>query len=149
MKKLLALCCFLVTFTSALADKPFNASLVPDIAIFDKTTKITGLTLSIWGENETHGVSLGLVNGTRGDSAGFCWGIVNYADKYTGVLLGAVNYAKTGFAGLQLGLVNVAAGPVSGVQIGLINVIQSTKSFFGEMPKALAPFFILFNWRVA
>ena len=169
---------FGTTFTASAVEKtkPINLSLVPDIAIYKRTQKIEGFTLSIWGENETRGLGIGIVNGTRGDSVGLSWGIVNYADKFTGAQIGAVNWAKKNFVGFQGGLVNCAVGPMtgfqwgavnyaekmkglqlgfvnyaqtaeSGVQVGFVNVIPETKGFFTEFPKTVAPFMILANWR--
>jgi len=164
---------------SASADensKPINLSLVPDVAIHQRTQKIEGFTLSLWGENETHGLGIGFVNGTTGNSVGLSWGIVNYADKFTGAQIGAVNWSKKGFIGFQGGFVNCALGSMtgfqwgvvnyadklnglqlgfvnyaqttgSGVQVGFVNVIHATKTFFGEFPKAVAPFMIIANWR--
>ena len=163
------------SFAWASGDKPFNLSLTRDISIFPHQ-RITGATLSVWGENETHGLSLGFVNGTVGRSAGASIGLVNYADEYTGAQLGVFNWGKRPFEGLQVGLVNYCAEAMTGaqwgvvnytekmsglqvglfnyarvteagVQVGLINVIQANTSFFGEFPKSVAPFMILANWR--
>ena len=99
---------------------PFQASLTPDIAIYPKTAEIHGLSLSIWGENPQQGVALGFVNGSTGDSAGFTFGLFNYADSYTGVSWGLVNYSKVSFVGWQGGiwlpLANVSNGKFTGFQ---------------------------------
>ncbi len=121
MKKILLLSATLVgSLTLQAQDAVFQASLTPDIAIHPRTTEINGLSLSIWGENPQHGVALGIVNGSTGDSSGFTWGLVNYSDSYTGVSWAWVNVNKTSFTGWQDGWVNVAAGEFTGFQSGLI-----------------------------
>jgi hypothetical protein len=158
------------------ADKPFNASLTPDIAIQPTSATVSGLTLSIWGQNQQHSLAIGFVNGTSGDSSGLCIGLVNYGDKYTGVQWGIVNYEKgdflgwqsaavnytdgmfTGFQsgwidyagnlnGFQLGLVNIADQAKAALQIGLVNIIQQNTMWFRELPDALAPGMVIANWR--
>lgn len=161
--------------SSAQATQFFNASLIPNVALFKKTEKIVGVTLSIWGENETQGLALGLVNGMRGDSAGVGFGVLNYADSFTGAQAGIVNWSKTlvgaqvgainfiqvGFTGVQfgginfaerlrgvqIGLVNYAQTSDSGVQVGLVNIMPTTKTFFGGFPGSVAPVMLLANWR--
>lgn len=153
----------------------FNLSAIPNVAIYNSKTRIEGFTLSLWGENEQMSFALGIVNGLPGDSGGFAVGVVNYGGSYTGLLwsavnwtnndllgagvgvvnyvggrmsgaqLGAFNYAGT-MKGLQFGIVNYATTVESGIQIGLINVISSTKSWFGDFPKTVAPFMIIANW---
>jgi hypothetical protein len=153
--------------------KAFQASLTPDIAIQDKGTKIEGVALSIWGENEQTAFAFGFVNGSTGDSAGFSWGLVNYADNYTGVQWAAVNYTKGSFVGwqggmvnladsmkglqwgavniaqsmtgLQLGYVNYAETAQNGVQVGLVNII-SDNEWFSDFPDDLAQGMVLVNW---
>lgn len=170
---------FLMTAVSApvfAAGHPFQASLTPDIAIHSRTARIEGLALSIWGENPQKVLSLGLVNGSTGDSAGFSWGfLLNYADSYRGVHWAMVNFTKgnflgwqhgflnytdqnlkgvqTGFVnyagrvkGLQLGFVNYAEKADTGVQLGLLNLLPQN-SWFREFPDALAPGMVLVNWR--
>ena len=178
MKKLLA--CMVLACTTVggvmAEEKPFQASLTPDIAIYPKTEAIAGLTLSIWGENPQHSLAIGFVNGTSGKSGGLSWGLVGYGDSYKGVQWSIANYMKgdfvgwqgaavnytggrfTGFqsgwvnfagtlSGLQLGLVNIAQKTDDGVQIGLVNVIQENTVWFKEFPNAVAPGMILVNWR--
>lgn len=108
------------------AETPFfQASLTPDIAIYPKTTEIHGLSLNIWGENPQHGVALGFVNGSTGDSLGFTWAFfANYADTYTGVAWSIVNISKTEFTGWQGGLVNYSTGKFTGFQSGWVNYSQ-------------------------
>jgi hypothetical protein len=140
--------------------KPFQASLTPDIAIHSKETRINGFSLNIWGENPQSGFALGFVNGSSGDSVGFCWGLANYTQNYTGVhwswvniakghftgwQYGLFNYADT-FTGLQLAWVNYARTGQSGVQIGLVNIIQENE-WFKNFPKELAKGMIFVNWR--
>lgn len=155
--------------------KPIQLSLTPDMAIFDKHTTIRGLTLSIWGENPQEALALGIINGSTGDSAGFSVGIVNYAEKYRGLMLSAVNYTKSQFSGWQAGLVNYTKGPTKGLQtgvvnyagnlrglqlgavnyadktsgglqIGVINIIPDNH-WFSRFPHEVAPAMIIVNWR--
>jgi hypothetical protein len=160
MKKLFILCALVVSAVAVKADEPFfQASLTPDIAIYDKGTRISGICLSIWGENPQSAFALGFVNGSSGDSKGFSWGLVNYADNYTGVhwsivnvakgtfigwQSGAVNYAKE-FHGLQLGFVNVSENLRNGVQIGFANIALNNP-WFTDFPDKLATGFPFVNW---
>ncbi len=75
MKKIIisfVICVIASAITSSVfaTEKAFQASLTPDIAIHDKTTRIEGFTLSIWGCNPQTSFALGFVNGTSGDSKG-------------------------------------------------------------------------------
>lgn len=161
MKKLLILCALTVSVAAAKADEPFfQASLTPDIAIHDKGTRISGITLNIWGENPQSAFSLGFVNGSTGDSKGFTWSFFcNYAENYTGVAWSLVNYSKGTFVGwqsgavnyakeahgLQLGFVNVAENLKNGVQVGFVNVALNNP-WFKEFPDKLATGFPFVNW---
>jgi hypothetical protein len=176
MKKLLIILTGTLIVTGAMAQtKPFNLSLVPDVAVYDRNERIEGLTLSIWGENPQTSLALGIVNGTSGQSAGLSLALIlNYADSYKGVQWAPINYTADDFLGWQLGLVNYTGGFMkglqtgwvngadhltglqfgfvnyaktaeSGVQIGLINII-SDNQWFSEMPDELAPGMIFVNW---
>ncbi len=80
MKKLLAVLASVVGISTAMAgDEPFQLSLTPDVAIYDRTDRIDGLTLSIWGENPQSSLAIGLVNGTTGNSVGH--GRTRYRDE--------------------------------------------------------------------
>jgi len=155
---------------------PIQLSLTPDIAIVDRAETIKGLTLSIWGENPQRALSLGIANGSTGQSAGVSLGfILNYADDYKGIQWAPVNYTKGDFlgwqagfvnytdgvmkgfqsgwvnyagslTGLQLGFVNYAKTAETGVQIGLVNLIPSN-AWFSELPDELAPGMLFVNWR--
>lgn len=113
--------------------RPFNLSLTPDIAVYDETTEIRGITLSIWGENPQRSFALGLVNGTTGNSAGLAVGILNYADSYKGLQWGVVNYTENDFsgwqggpfAGLLVSAVNYTGGTMKGVQFGAVNMAEN------------------------
>ena len=161
MKKLSIICtlAFAASAMSAGA-AAFQASLTPDTAIQAKSTEIDGLTLSVWGENPQHALSLGFVNGSTGDSSGLSWAfLLNYDDSYKGVQLGLVNYSKEDYLGLQLGCVNAAEGKfkglqwgfvnytenLHGVQIGFINVAENNP-WFTEFPDKLAKGFPIVNW---
>jgi hypothetical protein len=114
---------------------PFQASLTPDVAIYPKSADIRGLSLSIWGENPQQGLTLGIVNGSSGDSAGFTWGVFNYAESYSGVSWGLGNYSKTSFVGWQGGLfffpcvVNISKDKFVGFQEGLFNYAEDFHGF--------------------
>lgn len=176
MKKTMTALAMILTTASALAVQPIQLSLTPDIALFDRTERIEGLTLSLWGENPQTALALGIVNGSTGQSAGLSWAfLLNYADDYKGVQWAPVNYTKGDFlgwqagivnytggamkglqtgtvnyagrlTGLQLGLVNFAETAENGVQIGLINIIPENRWFTG-LPNELAPGMIFVNWR--
>jgi len=86
------------------------------------------------------------------------WGVVNYAESYTGLQLGFVNYASEEIRGVQLGGVNVAmaasglqwgfinyAENLHGVQLGFINIVTENP-WFDEFPDKLAPVFPFVNW---
>ena len=174
-KKFLVLIATCFIAVSANAEKVFNASLTPDIAVHPKTEKIKGLTLSIWGENEQKSLALGFVHGSTGDSAGLSWGLFNYGENYTGVQwalanyntgnfvgwqgafvnytkgsvkglqTGAVNYAGK-MTGLQWGFVNYAETTEDAVQIGLVNIIGDNQKWFEEFPNKVAPAMVFVNW---
>lgn len=161
MKKLVIAVLICLVASSAYAEsKPFQLSLVPDVAIHSKDTHIKGVTLNIWGQNPQSAFALGFVNGSTGDSKGFSWGLVNYAESYTGVEVGLVNYATGNFTGvqsgffnyavklkgLQLGTINYAKTAESCIQIGLINIISQNQWFTG-FPNELAKGMVFVNWR--
>ncbi|HSY16714.1 MAG TPA: hypothetical protein VK815_00200 [Candidatus Acidoferrales bacterium] len=154
-------------------DTPIQLSLTPDIALFPRTTTVHGLSLNIWGENQQWGLTLGLVNGSTGESGGFTWGIVNYADSYRGFQWGVVNISRENFVGWQRGWVNVSQGTFTGFESALVNVSQDTTGFqlgivnyaqkldglqiglanvamnnpwFDEFPSKLARGFPILNW---
>jgi len=130
MKTLLACLTTVLISTGVMAEtRPFNLSLTPDVAIYNRSTTIEGVTLSIWGENQQTSLALGLANGTTGESAGLSVGILNYADNYSGLQWGLVNYTKDDFAGWQGGfffglvgsVVNYTGGTMEGFQAGAVN----------------------------
>jgi hypothetical protein len=152
----------------------FQASLVPEIAIYPKTAEIHGLSLSIWGENPQQGVAIGIINGSTGDSAGFSWGLVNYSESYTGVSFAWVNVNSTSFHGWHYGLVSVAqdefmglqsglifnySKKMTGLQVGLVNYAEElhgvqvglaniaiNNEWFDKFPDQLAKGFPIVNW---
>lgn len=176
MKRLIAVITGLMGVCAVMASQPIQLSLTPEIALFDRSERIEGLALSIWGENPQTALALGFVNGSTGDSAGLSLSfILNYADNYTGVHWAAVNYTENDFlgwqaafvnytggtmkglqtgwvnyagklTGLQFGFVNFAETAETGVQIGLVNLIPSN-AWFKELPDELAPGMIFVNWR--
>ncbi len=180
MKKMVLMICLAVMMaasgTAMAGSKPIQLSVTPEVALFDRNTNIEGLTLSVWGENPQAALALGIVNGSKGNSAGFSWGLLlNYADSYKGVHWAAVNYTKANFlgwqyafinytessmkgiqtgyvnyagqlTGVQLGLVNYAAKAKTGIQIGVINLLPQNRWFSG-LPDELAPGMVFVNWR--
>jgi hypothetical protein len=128
-KHIAGLVAVLVTATAMAGTSPYNLSLTPDLALHDQTEFIEGFTLSVWGENPQRSLALGIINGTRAQSAGLCLGVGNYALDYRGCQWGLVNYAEGDFTGWQGGfffgligsVVNVVDGNLKGVQTGLLN----------------------------
>ncbi|MEI6128029.1 MAG: hypothetical protein WCQ99_15890 [Pseudomonadota bacterium] len=179
MKRIFMLACLGIIMIAAEAtagSKPVQLSLTPDIAVFDRGTTIEGLILSIWSQNPQRSLALGIVNGSKGKSAGFSGSfLLNYADSYKGLQLAAVNYINADFlgwqagivdytegsvkglqtglvnyaghlTGLQLGILNYAATTKTGVQIGIINLLPQNK-WFSKFPDELAPGMLIVNWR--
>ena len=160
MKRLLVAFIGLVSMGEVMASEPIQLSLTPDIALYNKSERIEGVALSIWGENPQYAFAFGFVNGSTGDSSGLSWSyILNYAEDYTGVQWAMANYTKGSFVGwqsgivnyagklkgLQLGLVNYAETGNSGVQVGFLNIVPENK-WFSELPGKLAPGMIFVNW---
>jgi len=165
MKKLMIIALGCAVASGAFA-AGFQASLVPNVAIHDRDTEITGVSIGLWNENpgpQFNG-QFGVVNGATGDSVGFQWmlflpSIYNYAENYTGAQLGFVNYASGDFVGLQMGSVNIAGkitglqwGVVNyaktahnGMQIGLVNIIADN-AWFKDFPGDLAKGMVFVNW---
>ncbi len=159
MKKILVISALLIGAIAVRADESaFQASLTPGVAYKSKDTVITGFAINIWGENPQHSFNLGIVNGSTGESSGFSLGIVNYAESYSGVQWGLVNYTSDTFVGFQHGFVNANketkglqmgffnyTEKMDGVQIGLINIIKDN-GWFDEFPSKLAKGFPIVNW---
>ena len=148
MKKIVLVLLGCLIATGAFAEtKGFQLSLIPDVAIYSKTTYIKGASLNVWGENPQNAFALGLINGSTGNSSGFSLGLlVNYADSYRGFQIAPINYASR-LQGLQLGLVNMAMTAEEGVQIGVINIISQTDKWFSNFPNEVAPGMVFVNWR--
>ena len=176
MKLLLCLVAVVVSTAVMAESKPFNLSLTPDIAVYERSYTIEGLTLSIWGENEQSALALGFANGSNGRSLGFSAGwLLNYTYNYKGIQWAPVNYAgdnaigwQSGLVdytwgamkglqagvvnyagrltGLEFGLVNYTEDVDAGLQIGLVNIVRNNNSWFGDLPNSLAPAMILVNW---
>ena len=174
MKKILAVTVLASGITGLYAQStPFQLSLTPDIALYPRSTQVQGLSLGIWSENPQQSLTLGIVNGSTGQSAGFSWGIVNYSESYTGVQWGWVNVSRADFIGWQKAYVNVSLGTFEGFQSGFVNVSMQTKGFqlgavnyaqdlrglqigfvniamnnpwFTEFPNKLATGFPIVNW---
>ncbi len=151
MKKLLIVFAGLLVASGAMAEtRPFNLSLTPDVAVYERSDTIKGVTLSVWGENQQTSLAVGFVNGTIGESAGLSLGLLNYAESYKGLQWGLVNYTADDFSGwqggfgfgllvsalnytggdmrgLQTGVVNYA-GKLTGLQFGLVNYAETAKS---------------------
>src|ERR1035438_10418531 len=119
MKTSLILCALMAGSAGLQADESmFQASLTPDLAVHSRTTQINGLSLNIWGENPQSSLNIGFVNGSTGGSQGLAWGLVNYADSYTGVAWGLVNVSREKFFGWQHGVINYSQGTFTGLQSG-------------------------------
>lgn len=129
MKKLLLIASLLFLTHLAVADRPFQAALTPDIAIVPRGETVRGLSLNIWNENQVNGLSLGFVNGHVGESSGFSWSFIGtYAESYTGVIWGGIFAYTTGdVVGWQSGMVNISQGSLTGLQSGLVNWGQDVK----------------------
>ena len=132
--------------TIAGSDVAFQASFTPDVAIYERTQTVKGITLSVWGENEQSSAAFGFVNGCTGDSLGASFGLVNYADAYQGAQFSFFNNNDSIY-GAQLGFLNYAKTVKTGIQFGLINIIDGNKIWFKDFPRSLAPIMILVNWR--
>jgi hypothetical protein len=177
--KILLACLTLVLLSVGVsaAPKPINLSITPDLALYGRSERIEGLTLSIWGENPQVALALGIANGSTGQSAGLSWAFVlNYADDYQGIQWAPINYTTGNFLGWQHGFVNYAGGSMrglqsgavnytrrltglqfgvvnfaddadTGVQIGVVNIIRSNNRWFSDLPEELAPAMIFVNWR--
>lgn len=135
MKKVLIATLVLATASGAFASKGFQASLVPDIAIHDRTTDINGVSIGVWNENPGTQWQLGFVNGATGDSAGlqafiFLPTFFNYAENYKGVQWSWVNYASGDFTGLQWGWIGNYAGSLTGAQVGMVNYAKTVDGGF-------------------
>ena len=173
MKKLFIVSTFAAATLGLQADEVFQASLTPDIAIHSRTTQINGFALNIWGENPQSSLNLGFINGSTGDSQGLSWGLVNYADSYTGVAWGLVNVSRENFYGWQNGAINFSQGKFTGLQSGWLNAAQEchglqvgfvnysenlrgvqlgfanialNNPWFNEFPDKLATGFPILNW---
>jgi hypothetical protein len=150
MKRLLVILMGVAGLNCVMASQPIQLSLTPEIALFDRSERIEGLALSIWGENPQSAFALGFVNGSTGDSVGLSVGLVNYAENYTGcqwsflnytkgnftgwqggpffgLLVSGVNYTEGSMTGLQCGMVNYT-GKLNGLQLDLVNVADTAKS---------------------
>ena len=179
MNKILA--CVIVAISLAAGvraeDGQFQLSLVPGLALHDDTDTINGLAINIWGMNPQHALTLGFINGSYGESGGLSMGCLNYAENYTGVQWGFVNFAHANFTGwqaaclnytadtmdgfqfgfvnyagrltgFQLGVLNMAAQADHGLQIGFVNLIPETRTWFAAgLANELAPVMIITNWR--
>lgn len=176
MKKMHLACLCLALAATGAAAAPIQLSLTPEIALYDRDEIVNGVSLNIWGENEQHALSLGIVNGSTGDSAGFSIALLlNYAENYRGIQWAPINYVREDFLGwqwglvnytgaqmtglqvalvnyagslkgLQLGVINYAEASNGGVQLGLINVITENTRWFTGLPEDLAPVMVFVNW---
>lgn len=177
MKTIVVILTAVMVAGGALAGTKFlQLSLVPDVALYDRTERIEGLTIGLWSENPQAALALGIVNGSTGQSVGLSLALVlNYAESYKGIQWAPINYVsgdmlgwQAGFVnytdgymkglqsgmvnyagrltGLQFGFVNYAASAETGVQLGLVNLMPQNRWFTG-LPNELAPGMIFINWR--
>ena len=177
MKRILIILLGILAIGGAMAGgQPFQLSLTPQLSLVDRTNKVDGVSLNIWGENRQSGLALGIVNGSTGFSSGLSVALIlNYADFYNGIQVAPVNLARADFWGLQIGIVNCTdgrmkglqfgmlniAGHLAGFQVGLVNYAGSAKKalqlglvnvnprndWFTELPEELAPEMFFLNWR--
>jgi len=177
MKKIIGIVFVLIFVASGvMASSPIQFSITPEVAVVDRDVRIEGLSLGIWSENPQTALALGVVSGSRGQSAGLSWSfLLNYADSYKGIQWALVNYNRANFLGWQSGLVNYTEGTMkglqtgainyadrligmqwgffnyaetveTGVQIGVVNIIPRN-AWFSELPNELAPGMIFVNWK--
>lgn len=157
------------------ASSPFQVSIVPDVALYNRNERIKGLTIGVWGENPQKALALGAIQGSTGQSSGLSIAFLNYADSYKGIHWGTVNYTKNDFLGwqnsginytngtmkglqsgtinyanrlhgVQWGFINYAAAVEAGVQIGMVNIMPQNK-FLTGLPKELSPLSVAVNWK--
>jgi len=112
--------------SSAQGIKHFQLSLFNPIQIFDESTSIHGLRLSIYGVNEDmYGGDFGIVPLVNGDMKGWQGGLVSIVNgDMTGYQEGFVTYTKGDFVGLQSGYVNICKSKLTGLQISFVNVSE-------------------------
>ena len=157
----------LLLFTGiALADKPIQLALVPDVQLVPQSEGITGLRLNIYGKNTSlKGVDLGIVNVLTKPSVGLQYGLVGINESdfsgwtdnfvninkgtFVGVSSGALNKAKNA-AGIQWGFINCAA-KMHGIQLGVLNKAQSLEGvqigFINVIKNnGFMPIFPIVNW---
>lgn len=134
MKKMfIATMCCMATAGAFAQSQAFQASFTPEVAVHDKDTRINGFTINFWGENPQSALAIGLVNGSTGNSHGFSFfpwigALFNYAENYTGVHWGWVNWTSGQFAGWQSGIFNYADNMI-GAQTGIVNYTQNLTGF--------------------
>ena len=129
---ILCLISFTIASTTFAKDKkshPFQASLTPGVAVHDRDQTIEGFTISLWGENLQRALSLGVINGSKGDSAGASFGFINYGDSYKGAQFGFIN-ADDVMNGAQFGFLNFTKKTDTGIQFGFLNFIKENKRWF-------------------
>jgi len=151
----------------------FQFALFPEVAIHSVDTPIHGLTLNVFGQNEQHGLTLGIGNWMTGESSGLSLGWLNRAESYHGVQLGLVNSTVENYSGLMLGFGNSAGKSFTGMQLGAVNYAKTVNGFqlglfnytdelqglqigainiatkntwFGDWPNKFAAFFPIVNW---
>jgi len=109
--------------------KPIQLSVWDTVQLYDASTQIHGLRLSIYGVNEqVHGVDWGIVPKVTGDFLGWQCGVINIvggnATCYQG---GIVNLVEGDFLGWQSGAVNVNKSLTVGLQTALFNKTESMR----------------------
>ena len=112
--------------TTALAEiKPIQLSIWETVQLYDKSTSISGLRLSIYGVNEdVKGIDFGLVTKVNGEFLGWQSGIVNLVEgNATGYQDGVFNRVRGDFLGWQTGWVNITESKFTGLQTGLVNMV--------------------------
>jgi len=101
--------------------KHIQLSVWDTVQLYDASTNIHGLRLSIYGVNEdVHGIDLGIVSKVTGDFLGWQCGVININERLTVGFQTALLNKTENSRGVQLGVVNIT-GTLYGLQIGIIN----------------------------
>lgn len=112
--------------------KPFNLALWNPIQIYDETTLIHGVRLSLYGKNDgMQGVDIGIINATEEEGfKGLQYGIIGInSSDMVGLQLNTLFNHNGGMGrGFQFGVLNHSTKMV-GCQIGFVNATDSMHGF--------------------
>ena len=114
---------------SAAQVKPIQLSIWDTVQLYDQSTSIHGLRLSIYGVNqEVHGIDWGIIPKVTGDFLGWQAGLVNIVGgSATGYQEGFVNLVDGDFLGWQSGAVNINKSQTVGLQTAFFNQTNSLR----------------------